>query len=369
MPPTVTIVIPAYNAAGTILGPIEACLNQTYPPHLLQTIVVDDGSSDQTPEKVRAWLKEKGFEEERDNDNQGRGQFRYVKGASEIRYIRQSNAGPASARNTGWRNASGAIVCFTDADCIPHPDWVERMVERQERGKTIAGAVGGSYDIANTESLLASCIHQEIVHRHGRMKETVRALGSYNLCMRREVLEALRGFGESFRRASGEDNDLCYRLLKAGYVLLFERRALVKHHFPERLTQYLKEQYRHGYWRMKLYRHHPALMRGDDYTRWKDVVEPPLCALTLLGAGLFFVEWGLRAIRNVDGSLIPLLGPVTLVLLSACFLLQFILPCQIFISQKQLKFLYLVPVTFLRGFARGLGMTLGFLRFTLRESS
>jgi hypothetical protein len=158
-------------------------------------------------------------------------------------------------------------------------------------------------------------------------------------------------------------------LLQAGYVLLFERKALVKHHFPERLTQYLKEQYRHGYWRMKLYRDHPALMRGDDYTRWKDIVEPPLCVLTLLGAGLFFIEWGLRAIRHVDGSLIPFLGPVTLLPLSACFLLQFILPCQIFVSQKQLKFLYLVPVTFLRGFARGLGMTLGFLRFALRESS
>ena len=68
---------------------------------------------------------------------------------------RQSNAGPASARNTGARLASGEILVYTDADCVPKPDWLSQLVAGFGEGIV---AVGGTYAIANPSSRLARVV-------------------------------------------------------------------------------------------------------------------------------------------------------------------------------------------------------------------
>ncbi|MBM3320117.1 MAG: glycosyltransferase [Candidatus Eisenbacteria bacterium] len=252
---SVSVVIPAWNAAGRVGRAVRASLAQDGISPAPEVVVVDDGSSDRTAEEA-----------------EGAG----------ARVVCQENRGPAAARNAGWRAAGGETILFTDADCIPCADWAARLVNLL--GEERAGAAGGSYDIANPESLLARCVQEEIALRHRRMKRNVRFLGSYNLAVRRRVLEETGGFDESYRRASGEDNDLSYRIRKRGYRLLFDPEARVRHVHPERLGRYLLEQARHGYWRMKLYRDHPERMRGDDYSGLVDFLEPPaaLAAVLLL---------------------------------------------------------------------------------------
>jgi glycosyltransferase involved in cell wall biosynthesis len=99
--PLATIVVPAYNAARTIKACVEACLNQDYAA--VEVVVADDGSTDDTARIVRSYP---------------------------VHYLWQENAGPASARNRGWRAATGEIVCFADSDCVPASDWVSRLVEQ-----------------------------------------------------------------------------------------------------------------------------------------------------------------------------------------------------------------------------------------------
>jgi GT2 family glycosyltransferase len=172
--------------------------------------------------------------------------------------------------------------------------------------------------------------------------------GSYNVAIRRDVLERTRGFDESYRRASAEDNDLSYRITSAGFRIAFAQRAIVAHYHPESLLRYLREQYRHGFWRMKLYRSHPGMAGGDDYTVIKDVVEPPLAVATLASLVMLpFVWW-----------LTPALAVVLLAV-------QF--PAAVRIARRtgDWSHLALAPVTFLRGFARGLGMCAGIARFYL----
>ena len=315
----VSIIIPAYNAERTISEAVKACLEQDYPNGALEVIVVDDGSTDDTARIVREFS---------------------------VRYFYQENAGPAKARNTGWRAAGGELICFTDADCVPHRDWAAKLAAAYDEERRI-GAVGGSYDIANPGSLLAECVHREIVFRHAGMPRKVRALGAYNLSVRSAVLEEIGGFSEAYRFASGEDNDLCYEIIKRGYGLIFERKALVAHHHPEQLGRYLMEQARHGYWRVKLYERHPGMMKGDDYTSWKDIVEPPLC-LVVLGALVF-----IRA---------PVMGWIFAGALLLDVGLQFKMACRICRRERRLRFMYMAWVTFLRGFARGLGMLGGLAR-------
>lgn len=241
----VSIVIPGYNCSKTIQETIQACLEQNYPKELMEIIFVDDGSVDNTRELVNKFP---------------------------VRYFYQSNSGPAKARNRGWREAKGEIIFFTDSDCIPEKNWINAII-RNFNSRDIGG-VGGSYGIKNDRSSLARCIHSEILFRHRRMPREVKALGSYNLAIPKRILEEINGFNEAYKTSSGEDNDLCYRLLKRGFKLIFEPQAIVYHYYPEKLFSYLKHQFWHGFWRVKLYHDYPHMVRGDNYSGILDYLPP-----------------------------------------------------------------------------------------------
>lgn len=318
-PETISIVIPAFNAERTIGRSVEAALAQEWAEGSIEVVVVDDGSTDGTA-----------VEAER----------------AGARLIRQDNGGPASARNRGWRESAGDIIFFTDSDCFPRPDWVRRLARLFEEESV--GAAGGSYAAANDNNVLASCIQEEIAARHRRMRRTVRFLGSFNLAVRRSALEQLNGFHTEYLNASGEDNEFSYRLRKAGYTLLFDRDAIVAHVHPTRLSRYLREQARHGFWRMKIYRDHPEQMSGDDYSGGFDFMEPP-AALSLLGL-----------LPLLSLPFVPELFRLILIFLVIVALWPAIVMAR---RKKSGRHLFFFPVRFLRSFARGIGMAGGIWRF------
>ncbi len=99
--PLVSCIIPAYNAADTIVRAIESARRQTYPN--VEIVVVNDGSTDNTEEVVLSRFPE-------------------------IRYIRHvHNRGPSAARNSGARAARGAVLAFLDAD----DEWLPVKTEIQ----------------------------------------------------------------------------------------------------------------------------------------------------------------------------------------------------------------------------------------------
>lgn len=317
----VSIVIPAFNAEKTIAQTIQACLNQDY-AHVKEVIVIDDGSTDGTGERVR--------------------------GAG-VSCVRQNNAGPAQARNKGAALAAGDVICFTDADCVPHPNWVRSLM--WHFSDPAVGAVMGSYGIANPQSWLARAVYQEIMFRHRRMPVYPKAFGSYNVAIRKTVFDNVGGFNGEYPYASGEDNDLSYRMLSCGYKIFFAKDALVDHHHPEMIKKYLREQYRHGFWRFKMYRAYPKMMRGDNYTFWKDSFE-------------IFLSY----------CLLAALLPVSLPFFSVYILIFFVLTIfiiEIFFSIKFnceneyiLKYSY---VMLLRAVARAAGFTVGCLSTLLNR--
>ncbi len=103
--PLVSIIIPAYNAAETIVSTLCSVTAQTY-PHI-EIIVVDDGSRDDTASIVR----QLGSADPR------------------IRLITQPNAGVAAARNAGIEQASGEFVAPIDADDLWHPTKIEKQMQ------------------------------------------------------------------------------------------------------------------------------------------------------------------------------------------------------------------------------------------------
>lgn len=103
-PPSVTVVMAAFNAARTIEDAISSVLSQSVRD--IELIVVDDGSSDSTPDLVRE-----------------------LSGVdSRVRLVSQLNAGPSAARNRGTRAARSEIVAFLDSDDAWRPDHLELHV-------------------------------------------------------------------------------------------------------------------------------------------------------------------------------------------------------------------------------------------------
>ena len=97
----VSVVIPTYNCAARLVQALESVAAQTYARERIEIVVIDDGSGDDTAERVA----------------------RFAAGAApETRYVRQSNAGPAAARNHGLRLARGDAIAFLDADDRWQPD-------------------------------------------------------------------------------------------------------------------------------------------------------------------------------------------------------------------------------------------------------
>lgn len=319
----VSIVIPAYNAEKTIGSLVAACLSQES-PGADQVLVVDDGSTDRTGELAQA---------------------------AGARVERQENRGPAAARNRGWRAASGEVVLFTDSDCIPQKDWVRRLTAGIGADHAVAC---GSYGIANPESRLARLIHAEILWRHARLPDEVEFAGSYNFAARREALERVGGFDESFPAPSGEDNDLSYRLRDAGFRIRFRPDALVNHHHPTQLAKYLREQARHGRWRVFLYLTHPGRLRGDGYAGGGDFLAP-VFAVASMGlvpaAGVAGVMGG--------GAAAGALGAAALGCFAVVFGIHLLLSCQVVRRSRDPENLELTWLGTVRAYARGVGLLHG----------
>lgn len=249
----VSIIIPAYNGAATLPECLAACLAQDYPT--TEVIVVDDGSTDETAAIAAAFAG--------------------------VTLVTQENGGPSVARNHGARAAKGEILVYTDADCVPRKDWVSALLAPFDEGVV---AVGGTYDIANSESRLARVVQAEISVRHAQFDGDVDFLGSFNVAYRADSFHQVGGFEESYRQASGEDNDLAYKLQDAGGRLRFTQDAIVAHYHPERLGAYLRTQSKHGYWRVKLYRDHPKRAQGgDQYAGLPDLIAPAVSLPVALG--------------------------------------------------------------------------------------
>jgi glycosyltransferase involved in cell wall biosynthesis len=101
--PAHTVIVPAYNAEGTIEQAIRSVLAQT--TGSFEVIAVDDGSSDATPELLERMAADDG----------------------RITVIRQRNAGPSAARNAAIGRAAGAYLTFLDSDDLLMPRYLETM--------------------------------------------------------------------------------------------------------------------------------------------------------------------------------------------------------------------------------------------------
>jgi glycosyltransferase involved in cell wall biosynthesis len=195
-------VICAVIATRNRAGRLEALLHSlaTQSGASVDAIVVDDGSTDATPDVLE----------------------RGVHGL-ELRALRHDpGRGPAAARNAGWHAAHGTVVAFLDDDVVADPGWARALLDAH--GRDPAAVIQGRTD-PDPEELARAGVYR----RSRAVTGPDPAYPACNIAYPRELLERLGGFHEGFRRPSGEDTDLAWRARAAGTRVLFEDGARVRH--------------------------------------------------------------------------------------------------------------------------------------------
>lgn len=312
--PYASVVIPVFNGGASLAGCLDALDNQTVDRELYEVIVVDDGSRD------------------------GSASIAASHGSS---VVRQRHQGAASARNTGARQARGDILLFTDADCEPAPDWIEKMLTRFEDPELVG--VKGAYKTRQS-SLVARFAQAEFEEKYDRMKRrpVIDFVDTYSAGYRRDTFRRIGGFDPAIRYV--EDQELSFRLALAGCKLQFEPAAVVYHQHPVSVWQYCLRKAQFARWKVGVLRNYPSKLVSDSYTPWTQkaqiILLPALACLSLATAA-GALNWRL------------LLIPAVLGLLSA-------LPLGIRAARQGWRVALVSPVlTLLRAVALGLGLLWG----------
>lgn len=224
--PAISIVVATRDRPQALERCLTALTWQT--ERSLEIVVVDDGSSD--PAAVRDVVARTLPAADR---------------APAAQLISGAGRGPAAARNLGAAAARGAIVCFTDDDCVPVPRWAQQLARA-----CVGGAAAAGPTIADPAAGRAAAASQLLTHtlQMASLQDATQTLGfapTCNLACPAAVVRQLP-FDESFGLAAGEDRDWCSRLQAAGIPLRYVAAARVEHRPSMGLSGLLRQGVRYG---------------------------------------------------------------------------------------------------------------------------
>ena len=162
----------------------------------------------------------------------------------ELRVHRQSNLGPAAARNAGAALAKGELLAFVDDDVLVSPGWLRAMDEANREAPT--AALGGQVEPPHGAGRPAE-VSELIVELASERRERPRSprfLPTSNLVVGASDFRAVGGFDERFRFA--EDRELSRRWRASGRPLLYVERAACSHAKILSTRRFARQHFRYG---------------------------------------------------------------------------------------------------------------------------
>jgi glycosyltransferase involved in cell wall biosynthesis len=241
-PVDVSVIVPTHERSALLAEVLGALERQDNAPSL-EVVVVDDGSSDGTADRLA-----------------GR------RSTVPMQVLAQPKRGPAAARNAGVRAARGRFVAFLGDDTIPEASWLAAHAARHRA--------------ADDDPRLAVIGH---THWHPRVRTTafmryINEQGAQfgyalirdpddvpfnffytsNVSLHRELALA-EPFDEGFPHAAWEDIEMAYRLKRRGLRLVYEPSARAAHDHPTDVWRFGKRQEKAGFNAVVFYSRHPEL--------------------------------------------------------------------------------------------------------------
>lgn len=201
----ITVAIITRNRAPFLRRALKAVEKLTYPNY--EVVVVDNGSTDETPEIARSF---------------------------DIHYIRGLvDDGIAGSRRRAFDAARGEIVAMCDDDCVPAPNWLQPFARRFREEPELALLGGRVLNIGfpgRQQYKGQTRLEKNGVLSFAETLEETDFFGNLNLAVRAEPVRAVGGY-DPFLKAGLEEIDLAVSLLRAGYRIDAEPAAVVEHHF------------------------------------------------------------------------------------------------------------------------------------------
>ncbi len=237
----VSVVVPVRNGERTIGDCIQSILNADFPTASREIIVVDNGSTDRTPQIIRSYP---------------------------VTYLLELRRGPSRARNRGIEASRGDILAFTDADCVVTVGWL----------RTLA-AEFGIPEVSGVAGEIVAYPPRTAVERYAARRRPLWQLAALNsarpfavtanVAFRRSAFAAIGLFDPRF--LTGQDQEFSRRFFAAGLRMRYSRAALVFHRHRDTVCRMLKQQFGWGYGAQQLGNYAPrdeltALIRW--FWRW-----------------------------------------------------------------------------------------------------
>ena len=193
--PSLSVLIPAYNEEKTILKTLDAVLKSEYPREKFEVIVINDGSTDSTEEKVKSYLRK----------------------YKELRLFSKENSGKADSMNQAVKIAKGDFVVIIDADSYPDKDSLIKMA-KFFHDEEVGGVTGAAF-VHNKNKILEKCqaLEYVLIAWTRRLLDFLDSVyvtpGSLSM-FRKKALEEIGGFDKNVMT---EDIEVAWNLMKHGW--------------------------------------------------------------------------------------------------------------------------------------------------------
>lgn len=238
--PKVSIIVPAYNEEVDAVSSLMNLLKQDYPN--FDIIFVDDGSKDETYKRVCDAL----------SDN------------PKVVILTKPNGGKASALNYGIAHSDAEFLVCIDADTKLYPDAVSLLMEHfLQPGAENVGSVAGNVKVGNQRNMLTKWQAIEYTTSQNFDRMAYAAINAITVvpgaigAFRKKAIEDAGGLTTD---TLAEDCDLTIRILRAGYVIENENRAVAMTEAPEHIRQFMKQRVRWSFGVMQTFwKHRNAL--------------------------------------------------------------------------------------------------------------
>jgi glycosyltransferase involved in cell wall biosynthesis len=238
----ISVVIPTYNRARSLGNTLRSLVDQTLAKEDYEVIVVDDGSTDNTSEIISLF-----------------------EGKVNLKYIQQSNAGPATARNRGAEAAQFPIILFFDDDVVADQHLLQAHIDEHARHDpcSILGYTPFADNLPNTsvidyhrdrwDRIFADAVEYQRDQGNLPFSHFI----TINLSVRKRDFEQIGPFNQALSVAAYEDTELGRRFANAGIPHYFCEAAYATHHPCLDITSLTQRRYRFGRVAGNYYLNHP----------------------------------------------------------------------------------------------------------------
>jgi len=267
--PEITLLVPCWNEAGTVVSTIESLKLLSYPQDKIKIMLIDDGSTDDTWKAMQEFVDD-----------------------PQILLLQKENGGKHTALNYALDYVNTELVCSFDADTVILPDAIARAVSRFNEDKDLM-ALGGTVLIEKPKSIIQAA--QSVEYQMFSFSKKVLAVlggplvvpGAFSV-FRKEAFDRVGGYKEAHLL---EDLELTYRMQVAGLKVDHSHDAFVYTKGPKSLKALFKQRLRWGYGFINNTYDYRGAIFNKKYGNFGTFTLPMSILAYLIILQVFFVTW------------------------------------------------------------------------------